>query len=413
MHNTADDAATQSAPKLTYCTNIHAGEAWPQIMQSLADCVPPIKTSLGASNLGIGLRLGHAAIQALNNETTCSELLEFLRDQYSVFTINAFPYGPFHGEPVKENVYAPDWSTSERLVYTNQVAELLGKLMQGNSVADNFGSISTVPGSFKPWVAGREESIRHNLVECVAKLVDIKRLTGVEIALALEPEPFCMLETIEETVTWFSEYGFSGESCQQLGKLCGVTPAQAEQLLRTHLGVCYDVCHAAVEFEHAHDSFAALQAAGISIPKIQLSSALRVATMDRDIAAKLAAFDESVYLHQVIQRKKAGGELLRFLDLPEALQKLETRGTGLGDEWRVHFHVPIFLERLEHFDTTQFFLSEVLEVLRDKELSPHLEVETYTWDVLPAELRSSDISTAIAREMQWVMDKLGCKPVAN
>ena len=412
MQKAVNAAASQPLPQLTYCTKIHAGETWPQIMKSLTDCVPPIKSNLGAQNLGICLCLGHAAIQALNNVPTRSELQEFLADQYNVFTINAFPYGPFHGEPVKQNVYAPDWSTPERLSYTNEVAELLAKLIQGNPESDNFGSISTVPGSFKPWVAGREQQIRSHLVQCVAKLVDLKRQTGVEIALALEPEPYCMLETIEETIDWFREYGHCAESCRELATLCGVTHSAAEELLRTHLGVCYDVCHAAVEFENARDSFTALQAAGIRIPKIQLSSALRVSSMDRDVAKKLSAFSETVYLHQVIQQEQSGA-LSRFLDLPEALQELEKNGKGEGAEWRVHFHVPVFLDRLEHFDTTQFFLRDVLKFLREKNLSPHLEVETYTWDVLPPELRNTDISTAIAREMQWVLDELDCKPVAS
>jgi len=340
-------------------------------------------------------------------------------DDYSVFTINAFPYGPFHGEPVKENVYAPDWSTTDRLDYTVKVAELLAPLVARHAANNNFGSISTVPGTFKPLVEGRQEAIRQNLVQCVAQLVKIKRDSGVEIALALEPEPYCMLETIDETVEWFQNYGFSKDSCSELGKLCGVSSSEAEALLRTHLGVCYDVCHAAVEFEHARDSLADLKSAGISIPKVQLSSALRVRKMDHETAVKLSEFNEPVYLHQVIQRvdavnrsDKGMQSLTRHLDLPQALKELEN-GVGVDTEWRVHFHVPVFLDVLEHFDTTQFFLKEVLAELRENPVSPHLEVETYTWDVLPANLRTSDIATAIAREMTWVLDELHCKPALS
>ncbi len=411
-----DQPATRLLPQLTYCTNIHAGEAWSQLVSSLRECVPSVRQNLGADQLGVGLRLGQAAAQALESPLARQELQDFLAQGYSVFTVNAFPYGPFHGEPVKENVYAPDWSTPERLTYTNQVAELLAAIATRQGEGTHFASISTVPGSFKPWVVGREEAIRSNFIQCIARLVELERSSGVQIALALEPEPFCMLETIDETVNWFRDYGFSAQSCQQLSKLCGVTTQQAEQLLRRHLGVCYDVCHAAVEFEDARESFAALQSAGISIPKIQLSSALRVSSMNRDIAARLAAFNEPVYLHQVIQRStdqsssQEQGALTRVLDLPKALQLLEEDGTGEGAEWRVHFHVPVFLDRLEHFDTTQFFLREVLALVREQDLSPHLEVETYTWDVLPPDLRNTDISTAIAREMQWVMDELNCQP---
>jgi len=287
-------------PQLTYCTNIHAGESWPQHLQSLRECVPSIRERLGTSQMGIGLRLGGAAIESLQSHEAREELIDFMGDDYSVFTINAFPFGPFHGEPVKENVYAPDWSTPERLDYTVKVAELLAPLVACHASNNNFGSISTVPGTFKPLVAGREEAIRQNLVNCVAQLVKIKRDSGVEIALALEPEPYCMLETIDETVQWFQDYGFAKESCAQLGKLCGVSAADAEVLLRTHLGVCYDVCHAAVEFENAHDSLATLKSAGIGIPKVQLSSALRVSKMDHETAARLSEFNEPVYLHQVI-----------------------------------------------------------------------------------------------------------------
>jgi len=402
---------------LTYCTNIHAGEGWGDIFSSLQTCVPQIRDQLNTPELGIGLRLGQAAVDELADKSRMAAFKDFLGTDYSVFTINAFPYGPFHGEPVKENVYAPDWSTAERLAYTNSVAGLLAEMMakregaqQNNAIP--YGSISTVPGSFKPWAVGREEPIRNNLVQCVARLVEIERDTGIRIALALEPEPWCMLETIDETVSWFKQFGFSADSRRQLADSCRVSESQAEELLQQHLGVCYDVCHAAVEFEDVRGGFDALAAAGIAIPKIQLSSALRISSMTQETAEKLAAFDEPVYLHQVIQQSAGAGNndgLHRCLDLPQALAELKN-GVGQGAEWRIHFHVPVFIDTLEHFDTTQFFLRDVLSLLREREISPHLEVETYTWDVLPEHLRSTDISTAIAREMQWVMDQLAVNP---
>lgn len=402
---------------LTYCTNIHAGESWTDIFASLKACVPDIRDQLNTPELGIGLRLGQAAVAELQEQKQMEQLKAFLGRDYSVFTINAFPYGPFHGEPVKENVYAPDWSTDERLLYTNQVASLLAELMAttkrgSDGASGDYGSISTVPGTFKPWAVGREEQIRHNLVQCASQLVQIERDTGIRLALALEPEPYCMLETIDETVSWFKDFGFSKESVRQLTQACGVNVAEADELLRRHLGVCYDVCHAAVEFEDVKGGFDTLEAAGITVPKIQLSSALRISSMNQETAEKLAAFDEPVYLHQVIQQSGASDaseSLHRCLDLPEALQQLKN-GKGEGAEWRIHFHVPVFIDKLEHFDTTQFFLREVLALLRERAISPHLEVETYTWDVLPEHLRSTDISTAIAREMQWVMDQLSVGP---
>ena len=163
-----------------------------------------------------------------------------------------------------------------------------------------------------------------------------------------------------------------------------------------------------MEFENPADSLQALETAGISIPKIQLSSALRIACVDESSLEYLSAFDEPVYLHQVVQ--SSGDTLTRFVDLPDALKQ---RSQALGSEWRIHFHVPVFLEQLPHFDTTQFFLKDVLAYYRQNPCSPHLEVETYTWDVLPAELRTSDVSSAIARELAWVRNQLVGEPMSN
>jgi hypothetical protein len=165
--------------------------------------------------------------------------------------------------------------------------------------------------------------------------------------------------------------------------------------------VCYDVCHAAVEFEDAAASLNALRASGIAVPKLQLSAALRIAKVGPETADQLRPFDEPVYLHQVIERKD--GALTRHLDLPDALAGI---GQSLGSEWRVHFHVPIFLAELEHFSTTQAFLGEILRLHREQPVSQHLEVETYTWDVLPERYRQVEVASAIARELAWVRAQL-------
>jgi len=171
--------------------------------------------------------------------------------------------------------------------------------------------------------------------------------------------------------------------------------------MRRHIGVCYDVCHAAVEFEDPQASIGQLRANGILIAKLQLSSALKVAVFDQDSARQLAAFAEPVYLHQTVQ--KFNGTLRRFLDLPQALA---ASGAAAGAELRVHFHVPVFLEHMAHFGTTQAFLAEILALHRADPISRHLEVETYTWDVLPPSYRSADLSSAIARELNWVKARL-------
>ncbi|WP_436641615.1 metabolite traffic protein EboE [Microbaculum sp. FT89] len=387
---------------LTYCTNIHPGESWPALLYSLHLHVPAVKRMVSPDRpFGLGLRISAEAADALVHPQAQEELSAFLAetDTYC-FTINGFPYGSFHGDRVKENVYTPDWSTPERLTYTNRLADILAAILPADVP---MGSISTVPGSFKGWMdeEGRLDRIVENFVAHVAHLVDLERKTGRHIALALEPEPCCLLETIEETVGFFEDGLFAGAARQHLANATGLSDSDCEAALRRHIGVCYDVCHAAIEFEDPRQSVMALKDAGISIPKLQLSSALRIHRMDDGMAAALMPFDEPTYLHQVVEQTPAG--LVRYLDLPEALAKSDK---AAGHEWRVHFHVPVFLHDLAAFSTTQAFLGEILALHREEPIAPHLEVETYTWDVLPDEYRAVAVSEAIARELDWVADEL-------
>lgn len=399
MHLAAVRNAGRDLGHLTYCTNIHAGEPLDEVMAGLAKHLPAIKSAVAKDcPLGVGLRLGHKAAEGLRDPGALAELKRFLAaGGYYVFTLNGFPYGAFHGRAVKEDAYKPDWSDPLRLAYTDHLADLLSELLP----AGQEGSVSTVPCTFKPWAEGRMDAITEHLIRHVAHLVGIARETGQSIALALEPEPYCHLETIQETVEFFHARLFHRQGVARLAKLTGLGAAGAEAAMRRHIGVCYDVCHAAVEFEDPKASIAQLRASGICIAKLQLSSALKVAALDRESARHLAAFAEPVYLHQVVQR--SNGALRRFVDLPQALAEA---GDAAGAEWRVHFHVPVFLEKMTHFGTTQAFLAEILALHRAEPISPHLEVETYTWDVLPESYRNVDLSAAIARELNWVKGQL-------
>ena len=384
---------------LTYCTNIHAAETWPDVLAGLRRHLPEIKNEFAPRQaMGVGLRLAAAAAEALDHPAAFEELRDLLdAGGYYVFTINGFPYGTFHGETVKEGAYRPDWSDPVRLAYSNRLAAQLAALLPEGME----GSLSTVPGTFKPWAEGRTPAIADNLIKHAAHLVELERRSGKTVVLALEPEPYCLLETIAEAVAFFESHLFNAEAESRLAQLAGLSRPQAASALRKHLGVCYDVCHAAVEFEDARESVAALRKAGIPIAKLQLSSALRIAAVNAATLEQLRPFDEPVYLHQVVARKN--GSLIRYPDLPEALAQA---AENLGAEWRIHFHVPIFLSELKDFGTTQTFLREILALQRESPISPHLEVETYTWDVLPERYRSLSVSAAIARELNWVKGEL-------
>ncbi|HEX6141088.1 MAG TPA: metabolite traffic protein EboE [Geminicoccaceae bacterium] len=386
--------------ELTYCSNIHPGETWAEVRANLERHLLPVRERVAPGKpFGIGLRLSAIAAEELATAEAFRSFEQFLAaNQLYVFTLNGFPYGPFHGTRVKEDVYQPDWSYDERLTYTDRLADLLARLLPEGG----YGTISTVPGTFKPLASDETVAqIADNLIRHAAKLALLERTTGRTIALALEPEPFCLLETIEETVRFFKRQLFSARAAERLAGLTRTSTAAAEIALRRHLGVCYDVCHAAVEYENPAASLGALRRAGIGIAKLQLSAALRIEAVDEATVARLRPFDDGVYLHQTIASR--GGELTRHLDLQDAFAAVDEER---GAEWRVHFHVPIFLERMEHFGTTQSFLAEILDLHAKEPISPHLEVETYTWDVLPPEYRASEVSEAVARELAWVLNRL-------
>jgi sugar phosphate isomerase/epimerase len=387
---------------LTYCTNIHAGETWPEVRASLAEHVPGIKARVSpTAPMGLGLRLSAIAAAELRTPAVLEDFRDFLtRNGLYVFTINAFPYGPFHGRRIKEDVYQPDWLAPERLVYSDHAAEILAALLPDGLV----GSVSTVPGTFKPLAAlpDAAQTIAHNMACHVATLVAIHRRTGREVVLAIEPEPCCFLETIEEVLAFFRDHAHADANAAVVTQGCGLDLPQAREALRRHLGLCYDICHGAVEFEEPAAAFARFDAAGIRVAKLQLSSALRVPRVDGDTEELLSTFDDGVYLHQVVQQRN--GTLTRYVDLAPAFAAL--RAGEAGGEWRVHCHVPIFLEKAGAFHSTQPTLKAALAHTRSRFVAAHLEVETYTWDVLPRELRSSGRADAIARELEWVVGEL-------
>jgi hypothetical protein len=392
------------ASHLTYCTNIHRGETWAETSAVLERHLPEIKRLSSPDRpMGVGLRLSCIAAEALAEPGTLGRFRDFLqRNDLYVFTINGFPYGPFHGTRVKEDVYQPDWRFKERLAYSNRLADILVALLPDDPGLD--GSVSTVPATFRPigQMSGAIEPIVENLLQHAAHLVGIRERTGRTITLALEPEPMCYLETIEEAASFFEGKVFAPAAARRFGEISRLDTAAAEGALRRHLGLCYDVCHAAVEFEDAAQSLARLKRAGVGVYKLQLSAALKVPRVDAGTVEKLRRFDDGVYLHQVVERR-GNGALARYLDLAPAFEKA---GAAQGSEWRVHCHVPIFLETLPDLATTQDFLCEILALHKASPISRHLEVETYTFDVLPEDLRRVDVATAVARELDWVKSAL-------
>ncbi|MFN7141020.1 MAG: metabolite traffic protein EboE, partial [Limisphaerales bacterium] len=275
---------------LAYCTNIHRGETWKQTFVALQQYTLAVKERVCPKGpYAIGLRLSDLASRELCDHQTMLEFKRWLDKQGCyVFTINGFPFGRFHGGPVKEKVYAPDWTTPERLAYTNRLFDLLAQLVP----AGVEGSVSTVPGSFKEFVKSPEQlkAIRANIFHCIEHVARVSQQTGRKMHLGLEPEPLCLLETSTETVQFIERVRAEHSRDPRLFEF---------------LGVNYDTCHLAVEFEEPAAALYNFQQHQVRISKLHLSSALKVVPT-AEAHAELRKFVEDVYLHQVIVREESG-----------------------------------------------------------------------------------------------------------
>jgi hypothetical protein len=375
---------------LAYCTNVHPGENWAQTFDSLNRWTLAVKEQLHCSEpYAIGLRLSDQASRELMEPSRLLEFQRWLeRHNCYVFTINGFPFGRFHGSCVKEQVYLPDWTSGQRLDYTNRLFDLLARLLP----AGVSGSVSTLPGSFKEFIRGADQVqlIRDNIWSCVEYVAGLSDRTGFELHLGLEPEPLGLFENSAETATFFD-------------KLREQHPGDSR--LDRYLGVNYDACHFAVEFEEPQDAVSLLQAHGIRLSKIHLSNALKLHPSPVALT-QLAAFADDVYLHQVIVRGD-DGLLTRFKDLPLALKRSMAESDRATEEWRVHFHVPLHCDSAGEFETTTDHVLGLFNLLRAQPcLCSHLEMETYTWAVLPDTLRTRDVSEQIVSEYQWTLQRL-------
>ena len=404
---------------LGYCTNIHAGETWADHFAVLQQAVPDLKKRLSPqAPFGLGLRLSNIASEELEQPENLVAFQHWLaaNDCY-VFTMNGFPFGGFHNTTVKDQVHAPDWTTEARVDYTKRLFRILSVLLPVDELGNAIpGGVSTSPLSYRHWFEWDQPAARdhilsqttQNVLDVVADLIRLHRQTDRLMHLDLEPEPDGVIETSDEFISWFTDY-LIPMGLEQLTEQFGLTDAEAETAICDHVRLCYDVCHFAVGYEHPADVLNKLRNYGLRVGKIQISAALKAefptdAEGRQAVRQAFAQFNEPTYLHQVVARTTSG-ELLRFRDLPEALAAF----TDEHVEWRSHFHVPIFVEGYGVLQSTQDDIRDVLNLQTGRQFTNQLEVETYTWDVLPVELKA-DIVDSIEREMKWV-STTGLQPI--
>ena len=379
-----------------YCTNVHPGATLDQLCRQLDLHAVRVRRRLcDAGPLPIGLWL---SAQAASQFIADGEFQRFRRwlDERSlaVFTINGFPYHDFHEEVVKRRVYEPNWADRERERYTLDLMALLASL---TSRSDE-GSISTLPIGWKAAMDDRSVITAARRIRRVADaLAETALRTGRRMHLDLEPEPGCQLQTSRDVVRFFEQ------------RLLRPHHDAAPNL--EHVRICHDICHAAVMFEDQADMLRRYDAAGIKVGKVQVSNAIRVdfdalSPPERPEALRqLRAFEEDRYLHQTCIRDNATGAITFHEDLPLATRAAEERGEAIG-EWRIHFHVPIYLESFGLLGTTRHCIDECLELMKPRHEVRHFEVETYAWNVLPPELRKEDLAEGIADELTWLRARM-------
>lgn len=392
---------------LTYCTNIHAAQGWREVIANLQEYIPRLKARFAPHKaFGIGLRLSKQECEELLQGDRLQQFTRFLREQdLYVFTLNGFVYGSFHRQSVKTAVHAPDWLQEERVVYTLRLIEILAAVLPDNL----DGSISTSPLSYKAWVdthdAAMWRHITHNVVRVALALVRVKREQGKLIHLDIEPEPDGLLEDSEDIIRFYTHWLLEDGARMLAHTLC-VSNDEARKHLLEHVRICFDTCHMAVAYEDPADLLDRFEQVGIQIGKLQISSALKVIFPSEEqareaIALALTPFAESTYLHQVVQQNH-DGSFQRYPDLLEALPAIQEQQIA---QWRIHFHVPIFLNQFPLFQSTQETILDTFRLLAQRPFCHHLEIETYTWEVLPEYLRL-DLLESIAREYEWVLRHL-------
>ena len=388
---------------LTYCSNIHPGETWDDHFAQLQKNIPLVRKTISPSrSFGIGLRLSNIASEQLLEGNALASFKNWLKENDCyVFIMNGFPYGGFHRTRVKDQVHAPDWTTKERVEYTKRLIKILSELLPDGM----SGGISTSPLSYKYWYNNEKDAsdaiaiATGNILEIANVLADLRRNTNKSLHIDIEPEPDGSLGNGPDFFNWYLE---------ELVPMAHVQGFPVDTL-KEHIQLCYDVCHFAVGYEDHAEVIERLKREEIRVGRIQISAALK-AKMSADPIEKAPVinafrqFNEDTYLHQVVA-KTEDGKYLNFPDLPDALNNAEN---PLVKEWRSHFHVPLFIDDYGVLQSTQDDIRQVLSIQKNKRFTNHLEIETYTWEVLPPAMKLP-IAESITREFQWVLDFLTAK----
>ena len=381
-------------PPLTFCTNVYSGESWAEIDETLQNSLPLVRKELSflkspQETLPLGLWLPAQAAKELTHAPEAqARFARWMEEEaYEVTSFNGFPYGGFHQGTIKEKVFLPDWTSPLRREYTQELFSLLHHLApEGKAI-----SVSSLPASHKHFQPNPKLLIQE-LHACGDFLISLYEKTGRLSCLALEPEPLGFFDNTEESLLFFERL-FESHS--------------HPDALRRHLGLTFDTCHLALQYENMADSLLKLEKAGLKVAKVQASNALRLPLPEWDTLALLRPYQEDNFLHQVSILLEEGPSPLLFLDLAHAFhwaKEQKAKGLSLGQEWRVHFHIPLNGSLPQGLADTSHELKEVIAYQKNHPLwTPHWESETYTWSLLDKQ-PSAGLEKALASELNWLYD---------
>lgn len=391
---------------LTYCTNIHPGETWEETFGNLKEYLPSIKEKVNPGRpFGIGLRLSDIAARELLANDNLFRFRQWLEaNGFYVFTINGFPYGGFHRTIVKDKVHLPDWNSRERIEYTVRLIKILNFLLpQGIE-----GGISTSPISYRHWFKTNEQmdhifrKASFHFAVVTEYLMQVKNESGKVIHLDIEPEPDGIIEDTRGMINFYNNWLVPG-AVKYFSEIKNMNAQESETVIREHIKVCFDVCHSSVLFENPAEMLALYKKEKIGIGKIQISAALKFkpAGLDhKELTIKLKSISDKIYLHQVAGKYQK--EIKRYNDLPDMINDNNYESC---EEWRIHYHVPLFVPNYGILESTQDDILNVFQLLQHQSITNVLEIETYTWNVLPDEVKI-DLTESIVNEFKWVLENM-------
>lgn len=370
--------------RLSYCTNVHPSESLPEIIADLDVHARVIRDLSGVADLGVGLWLPAAVAAELAARPASRSLLAHALDAAGVElrTVNAFPFAGFHAPVVKKEVYSPDWTDPRRLRFTLDCAWVLGRMLPAGTDA----SISTLPLGWRAgWGSEQDEAATRALTALETELGRIADETGVQVRVGIEPEPGCILDTVSDVVAWLER--------------------RPELVANGRIGLCLDACHLAVSFADPQQTVAMVAAAGVPVVKVQASTAIELPDPTDPVGLDaLAGFAEDRYLHQV-RGEALDGSIRGVDDLPEALERGPEWAPG---RWRTHLHVPLHQQPAAPLRATTEVLIETVRAVASlpEARRVHLDIETYTWSVLPQPMQPNSLAQGIAAEVVWALEHL-------